>query len=422
MRGRAVACCASVFLIGACGHVEPPSGESADAAVASTSDDAATAGADTRLAPIQLAKDAGRDAGPDTAAPLPTLSNVDPAVPCSSYSIHDRPTPLGGRGALGPLADGRVLLRLGIYDPWTGAVRDGNAQSHVAPAALLNDGTFLFVGGTDGGMVLRSALATVDRYDPVTDSMRATGGVKNGRTTAATVVLLDGRVLLLDGASGYWDKHDTPALAPPLVYDPALDTWRNTASVPVSRRDAAAARLGDGRVLIVGGFERPREGFKGYATFPATAVAEIYDPVADSFRVVPPMHVARMDHVAVSAPDGSVYVFGGADELRGERFDPKTETWSWTAAAPRRMDFTLLAPATHAWLPCGGVAFADVRADMPTPKSSVLVYEPNADRWLAVPWSGPTVVEIVPTPVGAAIFPLTSGDTDPEDFARVLRP
>lgn len=409
MRARWWVGCSSLLLV-ACGGSSPPStGGGSEAAIP-------TGGIGTtgpRLGRIDL----------QPSTPVTTLASVDPALACSSYSVHLRDIPLGTHEPLGPLADGRVLLSRGIYDPWNGTVQEGAAHSIAVPAALLHDGTYLFVGNVDTGIVDRVGFMAADRYDPSSDSMIPTAALPKGRTPSSTIELLDGRVLLVGGEIGSWYKRNDGPVAPPQLYDPSRNEWRNTATLPpVSREPGAAARLGDGRVLVVGGVERPREELEGHPDLPPTDVAELYEPSTDSFRVTTPMLAARKLPIAVTASDGSVYVFGGTDERRAERFDPKTETWSWTAPSPRNMNFRRDRFREQALLPCGGVAFVFAEPDVAYgPSIDVLIYDPSSDRWTEVAYPGPAPKALVPSPVGALIFPRPSA-TGTYDSVRVLRP
>lgn len=72
------------------------------------------------------------------------------------------------------------------------------------------------------------------------------------------------------------------------------------------RFDHDIVRLPDGRVLVAGGSTDPVRGEYG-----ALASAEIYDPVADTWTLLPPMHDRRRAPTLAILSDG-VYVAGGS--------------------------------------------------------------------------------------------------------------
>jgi hypothetical protein len=78
-------------------------------------------------------------------------------------------------------------------------------------------------------------------------------------------------------------------------------------------------------VLVVGGSDDVPEDI---------AVAEIYDPEAETWTRVAPMSTPRIDHTATLLPSGEVLVAGGYSGssmlASAEVFDPGSGTWSLT--------------------------------------------------------------------------------------------
>jgi hypothetical protein len=154
-------------------------------------------------------------------------------------------------------------------------------------------------------------------------------------------VLADGRVL---AAGGYiWATLDDPMAqntesAGAELFDPTTHTWAPTASLLVARSDHRATLLADGRVLVAGGQSKPQ------FEWSAIASAELFDPVAQTWRLTTPMNDARTNHAQVRLPDGRIWVAGGVGSnpdptitvwLDGvEVFDPSSETWTrWAPLA-----------------------------------------------------------------------------------------
>lgn len=125
------------------------------------------------------------------------------------------------------------------------------------------------------------------------------------------------------------------------------------------RTGAAAALLGDGRVLITGG------SFEGVAL----ATAEVLDTVG-AFAPVAPMQTARTGHVAVAVKNGRVLVAGGKDATGtptnlAEIFDPVTD--QWTPVGPMliaRAGHSASVPKDGRVLLAGGKVAAGVSASL----------------------------------------------------------
>ena len=152
---------------------------------------------------------------------------------------------------------------------------------------------------------------------------RSARGLATPRKLLPYVPLGDGRVL----AAGGHDGHRT--LASSEVYDPATGEWLTVGALRTARRNHAAVRLLDGRVLVVGGTHS--------ASFGALASAEVYEPTTGRWTAVEDMAEARNDPAAVLLPDGRVLVAGGFDVDRhpvrsAEVYEPATGRWTRTGA------------------------------------------------------------------------------------------
>lgn len=199
------------------------------------------------------------------------------------------------------LRDGRVLL-LGdltftaeIYDPENdNIVKSLNVGSRriQQTATLLNSGDVLIAGG---------ARDLAERFHPETDLFTAPGGarllvVRFGHTAT---LLDDGRVLLAGGSAELGAGAFRPVSSTE-IFDPDGPSFQITGSMRAPRFGHSAARLRDGKVLIVGG---------------AGADAEIYDPAARSFQFVGgDAGRIRSGATATLLNDGRVLVAGGVDE------------------------------------------------------------------------------------------------------------
>ena len=123
------------------------------------------------------------------------------------------------------------------------------------------------------------------------------------RYLAASAILGDGRILIAGGYDRPWTSGITPQpLRSVVIYDPSSGTSLAAAPLSVPRARHAAVSLGDGRVAVIGGMG-----------LTATATIEVYDPAANAWRFAKPLSQPRYDHSAVS--DGStITVLGGSGQ------------------------------------------------------------------------------------------------------------
>ncbi|MBK8978663.1 MAG: hypothetical protein IPM29_22425 [Planctomycetes bacterium] len=188
------------------------------------------------------------------------------------------------------------------------------------------DGSLLFVGGTG---------PVAQRYDPLREEWSAAGVTFGVGLLSQTTGLNDGRVLFTGGLG--LDGQPTNAAA---VYDPATQQT-TTLTMGVARAGHGAALMGNGRVLITGGFEvftltDPLALFAGIR-----ATTEVFDPVSNTFSPGPTMLEARALHSASTLRSGEVLVAGGLTLLpivniptvsaTAYRFNPSTGSFGLPA-------------------------------------------------------------------------------------------
>lgn len=191
-------------------------------------------------------------------------------------------------------------------------------RRHEHTATLLKNGTVLVAGGSG------SALPHAEVLDPETALWVPTPGSMSRFRERHTATLLDnGKVLVAAGKNANIVLHSAE------LYDPATGNWSTTLFMNQSRLDHAAARLSDGRVLVMGGLN------SGSGTQLNTA--EVYDPATNNWSLVSPMNTKRQKHTAVTLKDGRVLVVGGYDGTNfldtAEVYDPAAgPSGSWSSA------------------------------------------------------------------------------------------
>lgn len=123
------------------------------------------------------------------------------------------------------------------------------------------------------------------------------------RHMAAAAALGDGRILVTGGYDRQWSEDFAPtALRSVGIFDPRTGQWSLAASMNSPRARHAAVALADGRVAVIGGIAQN-----------VTASVEVYDPATNLWTIANPLEQPRFDHSAVSDGD-NVYVLGGSSQ------------------------------------------------------------------------------------------------------------
>jgi hypothetical protein len=283
---------------------------------------------------------------------------------------------------------------LELYDPSTGtftATGARTARENVGSATLLLDGRVLLIetgtqtDGSDHDEITYTRNAEL--YDPVAGTVSATGGMIEYQTNYTATLLTNGKVLITGGlrVSGCCGAAADPELFDPStqlfsdiapyadtgaslstpggadagvifsaaaslangkvlvtaepaaeLYDPLSGTFTLTASALPALPSGAvfvdgqeATLLANGSVLLTGG--DPSDFDCG---FDVRANAEVYDPVAGTFRSTGSMALPRLGPTATLLPDGTVLIMGGVWPSGGihlaELYNPGTGAFSAT--------------------------------------------------------------------------------------------
>lgn len=191
-------------------------------------------------------------------------------------------------------------------------------------ATTMLDGRVLVVGGAsdDPAGCVGTACTTADLFDPTTNTFKTSAKLlTENRTFAWSVLMVDGRVMITSDASATVD-----------IYDPIADTFTSLALPGVHYFGQRIVRLRDGRIMIMGG-----DGCGTGTCVIAQNTVDIYDPATGKFTAAKPMNQGRTQFTAHVLPDGRVMVFGGASSSAGgvnapmnsiEAYDPTNDTWT----------------------------------------------------------------------------------------------
>ncbi|HYM50786.1 MAG TPA: hypothetical protein VET65_09485 [Candidatus Limnocylindrales bacterium] len=297
-----------------------------------------------------------------------------------------------GVWALVPLSGGRVLA---LGAPGGNAMFDpGRMQwSRVAsmpPGLVEASATRL-----PDGRVFVVGAGEASFYLPAQDRWQATTPPPTIRQRQAAALLGDGRVLLVGGVI------EGAATATTEIFDPARASWRRAAPLALPRIAPTATPLPDGRVLLTGGYGDESEifatqfGFNQARPYPP----ELYDPVRDRWTTVP-FAPQVANPATISLPDGTVMATAGFDGRIPSHvtqvFDWRTGLWTVKAQNP------------------GGGGPAVILGDG---RIALLggsnAYDPGQDRWEALTPASIPVDQAIELPAGRALAvasqPFTGG-------------
>jgi hypothetical protein len=139
------------------------------------------------------------------------------------------------------------------------------------------------------------------------------------RSYHSATLLGDGRVLVAGGFDGQQED-----LTSAEIYDPTSGTFALTGAMTNGRQYHTADLLSDGRVLVAGGGG-------DYTTRSFLASAELYDPTSGTFTPTGTLTEARSNHASALLADGRVLVTGGygaqAPLASAELYDPVSGTF-----------------------------------------------------------------------------------------------
>ncbi len=305
------------------------------------------------------------------------------------------------------LRDGRVLLTGGvqnagfrsqlasaeIYDPSTGAFSATGSMSTPREghtATMLRDGRVLVVGGSPNGI---QTTGSAEIYDPASGTFSPTGHLHQPRVAHVAALLGTGKVLIAGGGRGGmpggYISYDTAEM-----YDTSTRSFTTMrAHMKSDRVGAAAVKLNDGRVLIVGGKSgRVIVGMRTLASMAPLNTAEIYDPESGAFTKTGDMSAPHYLATATMLDSGNVLVVGGWT-IRGpvvvgmreaEVYQPETNRFSHVGSTNvARLTNTATLMNDGEVLIAGGIA------DKALVTAAVEFYSPKQHRFLMLPETSP---------------------------------
>jgi N-acetylneuraminic acid mutarotase len=214
--------------------------------------------------------------------------------------------------------------------------------------------------------------------------------------------VVNGKLYLFGGNPvGEGGKQGAP---PGLVfeYDPAADRWTKKKNMPQPAHHNGVVGY-NGKIYVFGGGVQRQPG--GPTQVPIDNAWE-FDPVADTWRALAPMPVARLAAAAVES-GGKIYVMGGVgaypglegQSLGGEQparvldlnhvYDPATNTWQTRQTMPTPRNHMFVGAVNGKIYVIGG-RVGSMAVTTGSTTDLVEEYDIAADRWGAVKLRMPT--------------------------------
>jgi galactose oxidase-like protein len=208
------------------------------------------------------------------------------------------------------------------------------AGSAALPASAAASGTFTMTGSMHAARICQSATLlpngqvlaagvggasgpSAELYNPATGGWTVTGAMITPTDAHTATLLPNGQVLVTGGGTSGCAYGGISAAE---LYNPATGTWSPASgglaactTARACRAGSAATLLGDGDVLVTGGYS-------GLATtYPVTTgSAMLYNPATNSWTPTGSMSTSRADQSSTLLPDGQVLVAGGESVTKGK--------------------------------------------------------------------------------------------------------
>ena len=229
------------------------------------------------------------------------------------------------------------------------------------------------------------SLSTVEMYNPKTDTWERKSDMPTARSSVA-VSVVDGKIYAIGGSKtktiqvprGF--TFESEELATVEMYDPVTDTWTQKTDMPAPKKTMTC--VVDRKIYAVGGWLTPNKK-------PQLETVEIYDPATDRWAKVQSMNHARCS-AAIDVVNGEIYAIGGLGlpEIEGELdsylsnvevFNPKTNQWRERTemTAPKALHTASVIDGKIYVI--GGYFTKDKEFKK---LSTIEIYDPTTDHWV----------------------------------------
>jgi len=242
------------------------------------------------------------------------------------------------RGEFGDLSASTVEMYDPETDTWEQKANMPTARSGVSVSVV--DRKIYAIGGSKlktiqmpGGFSSESEeLATVEMYDPITDTWTQKADMPTPKKTMTCVV--NGKIYAI---GGWLTTNEEPHLETVEVYDPGTDTWAKAENMNCARCSAAISVV-NGEIYAIGGLGSSP--VQDPSDFYLSNV-EVFNPKTNQWQERTEMSAPKALHTA-SVIDGKIYVIGGYFSKDGEFkklstieiYDPTTDHWTQKSDLP----------------------------------------------------------------------------------------
>ena len=249
-----------------------------------------------------------------------------------------------------------IVLIFSCYNSIVAQVSHSSGRSisyatYAHSSETLNDGRVIMFGGDNGKFSGFKAYKSSFIYNPITNLWAQGPNMKRERSGVFSTKLNDGRIFAIGGI-----ESDNDIATGFEIYDPISNEWTDyyTSSFP----NGDCVKLLDGRVLIISGYRESAaifnpeidriefvtsmnethgsgvdlillESGKVLATGGSqnNQLAELYDPIKDTWTVLPQLNSERAYHNTILLNNGNVLLAGGTLRKTSEYFDVNSETF-----------------------------------------------------------------------------------------------
>jgi hypothetical protein len=257
------------------------------------------------------------DCGPNYAC-AGTICTLDANWPSRSAEVFD-PTANGGNGGFTQSNGEKEVDDRGAQGGWE-FVRFDHTATLLPSGQVFITGGFDYVNNVEHREFRQSRL-----YDPASRTFKATAALATPRSAAAAALLPSGQVLIAGGDDFRQPLPFDRLLATAEMFDPSGNAGAGSMTtlpykMTMTREFPLTALLPLGRVLVFSGATQdPMSG-----TTPATASAELFDPVAGTFTASGSLAKDRCCTDGVLLGDGRVVMIGGTSQQLGVLADAET--------------------------------------------------------------------------------------------------
>lgn len=241
-------------------------------------------------------------------------------------------------------------------------------------SVVLPDSNILVIGGHGRINYQGIELSSCEIYDIKTGKWRYTDSMSVDRCYHKGILLDNGKVLVIGGFNRRTCE----------LFDPATEKWTVIDSTVDKRYwQFTATKLKSGKVLVTGGHYFGN-GYKGSVT---QKTCELFDLETNKWTLTDSLKVERQSHTATLLKNGKILVVGGTDlyghELKScEIYDPETNKWSYTDSLKeeRRDHLAVLLPDGKV-LVTGGKNSREWGDYIGKWVTSVEIFDPETNKW-----------------------------------------